>query len=336
MPSEPWATARRRGAARADPPRARTSARASARRPTRPGSRAPRRSRASDPSQPRRSRTLTRGNVRYILRSDSVAAPIARSDCAQVPSLERLGVERRAGRAPPASRARRDRSASGNAGANARASGRSSTGSRARAWSASSSTSPRRRAVARGSAKSALPSGPPSRIACSTAASVSRFFLSQRAQPRLLRVIVEHRAPPGREVLRGDEARGVRPVLEQRAAIVGEPIERGLVVGAEAAPDGEVVRAIDDVDRVDLETAGVRDEATRRGKGRTRRRAGGGDAGARERARRRPGAGRRESTAPEADASSGVWPLRARASGGRRPGPRQAGPGTVGATRALP
>src|SRR5204863_10063762 len=54
-----------------------------------------------------------------------------------------------------------------------------------------------------------------------------------------------------------------------------------------------------------------------------RRRAGGGDAGVRERARRLPATTRVEATAPEANASSGLWPLRARASGGRRPGPSQ-------------
>src|SRR6185503_9543241 len=50
-------------------------------------------------------------------------------------------------------------------------------------------------------------------------------------------------------------------VLEEETASVDEPVEPRAVVRAEAAPQGEVVRAIEDVDRVELETARVLDES---------------------------------------------------------------------------
>src|SRR6185295_17126238 len=67
----------------------------------------------------------------------------------------------------------------------------------------------------------------------------------------------EHRAPPVGEVRRRNEAGGVGPVLEEEAPLVDGPGEGAPVVGAEAAPDREVVRAVDDVDRVELDAAGV-------------------------------------------------------------------------------
>src|SRR5437879_2546253 len=65
--------------------------------------------------------------------------------------------------------------------------------------------------------------------------------------------IVEHRAPPPRQRRRRHEARGVRPVLEEEPAAVHEPVEPRAVVGAEAAPHGQVVRAVEDVDGIELE-----------------------------------------------------------------------------------
>ena len=52
----------------------------------------------------------------------------------------------------------------------------------------------------------------------------------------------------------------MRPVLEEEAAPVDEPVEPRALVGAEAAPEREVVRAVEDVDRVELEAARVLDE----------------------------------------------------------------------------
>src|SRR5262249_18330413 len=47
------------------------------------------------------------------------------------------------------------------------------------------------------------------------------------------RVIVEHRAPPGREVICGHETRSVGPVFEERATLVDETIQRSFLVDAE-------------------------------------------------------------------------------------------------------
>ena len=73
--------------------------------------------------------------------------------------------------------------------------------------------------------------------------------------------VVEHGAsPPGQHGGR-DEAGGVGPVLEEEAAPIDDPVEPRAIVGAEAAPHGEVVGALEHVDRVELETAHVLDEA---------------------------------------------------------------------------
>jgi hypothetical protein len=53
----------------------------------------------------------------------------------------------------------------------------------------------------------------------------------------------------------------VRPILEQDAAPVYELLQRLPVEGTEAAPERQVMRAIDDVDRVELEPADVLHEA---------------------------------------------------------------------------
>ena len=47
----------------------------------------------------------------------------------------------------------------------------------------------------------------------------------------------------------------MRPVLEEHAPAVDQPIQCGTVVRAEAAPQRQVVRAVDDVDRVELNAA---------------------------------------------------------------------------------
>ena len=54
----------------------------------------------------------------------------------------------------------------------------------------------------------------------------------------------------------------MRPVLEEEPAAVDEPVELRAVVRAEAAPHGQVVRAVEDVDGIELEPAHVLDEAT--------------------------------------------------------------------------
>ena len=74
------------------------------------------------------------------------------------------------------------------------------------------------------------------------------------------RVIVEHGAPPRGEMLDGHEAGGVRPVLEERAPAVGQFVEGGPVVGAEPAPHGQVVGAIDDVDGIELQAPRIRQQ----------------------------------------------------------------------------
>ena len=65
----------------------------------------------------------------------------------------------------------------------------------------------------------------------------------------------------------------MRPVLEEQPPAIDQPIEALAVVGAEPAPDGQVVGAIEDVDRVHLQAPDVFDEATqapRRQPGRAR------------------------------------------------------------------
>src|SRR5262245_41823939 len=73
--------------------------------------------------------------------------------------------------------------------------------------------------------------------------------------------VVEHSAPPPRQRGGRHEAGGVRPVLEEQPAPVHEPVEARTVVGAEAAPHRQVVRALEHVDRVELKSADVLDEA---------------------------------------------------------------------------
>ena len=74
-------------------------------------------------------------------------------------------------------------------------------------------------------------------------------------------LVVEHGAPPHRELRRGHQAGGVRPVLEQQAPPVDEPLERGAVVRAETAPERQEVRALQHVDGVELDAAHVLGEA---------------------------------------------------------------------------
>ena len=83
--------------------------------------------------------------------------------------------------------------------------------------------------------------------------------------------IVEHGAPPPRQRRRRHEAGRVRPVLEQQPALVDEPIEPRAIVRAEAAPHGQVVRALQHVDGVHLDPAHVLDEAREPSLGQPRR-----------------------------------------------------------------
>ena len=73
---------------------------------------------------------------------------------------------------------------------------------------------------------------------------------------RPIRIAVHHPAP-AREMVGRHQAGGMRPVLEEQAAPVDETIERLLVVGTEAAPQRQVMRAVNDVDRVELDAARV-------------------------------------------------------------------------------
>jgi hypothetical protein len=85
--------------------------------------------------------------------------------------------------------------------------------------------------------------------------------------------VVEHGAAPPRQHRGRDETRGVRPVLEEQATAIDQAVERGPVVGAEAAPHREVVRTVQDVDRVELDAADVLrepDQASRRERRRAR------------------------------------------------------------------
>src|SRR5207247_5487589 len=87
--------------------------------------------------------------------------------------------------------------------------------------------------------------------------------------------IVEHRAPPPRQRRRGHETRGVRPVLEEQPPTVDHAIQPCAIVGAEPAPQREIVRALQHVDRIHLDAADVLREATetlRRQRGRARAR----------------------------------------------------------------
>ena len=82
--------------------------------------------------------------------------------------------------------------------------------------------------------------------------------LDQGAIPH---AVVEHRALPPRQHRGGHEAGGVRPVFQEEAAVVDEPVEPPSLIRPEAAPHREVVGALHHVDRVHLDAAHVLDEA---------------------------------------------------------------------------
>ena len=89
----------------------------------------------------------------------------------------------------------------------------------------------------------------------------ARVPLEESRPPGVAHGVVQHRAPPHREVRGRNEARRVRPVLEQQPAVVGEAVEGAPIVGTETAPNREVVGPVQHVDRIDLEAARVLDEA---------------------------------------------------------------------------
>ena len=94
-----------------------------------------------------------------------------------------------------------------------------------------------------------------------------------RLEPRpagVVHAIVEHGPAPPRQHRGRHQARRVRPVLEQQPPLVDQPVQTRAVVRPEAAPQGQVVRALEDVDGVELQTAHVLDEADEPG-GRERR-----------------------------------------------------------------
>src|SRR6185295_13796063 len=70
-----------------------------------------------------------------------------------------------------------------------------------------------------------------------------------------------HRALPPGQHRRGYETGRVGPVLEEEPAPIDQAVEPWPVVGAEAAPDREVVGAVEDVDRIHLDPTHVFDEA---------------------------------------------------------------------------
>ena len=72
--------------------------------------------------------------------------------------------------------------------------------------------------------------------------------------------VVQHRPAPLREMRHRDQTGRVRPVLGQEPPAVDEAVEPRPLVGPEPAPQGEVVRAVEHVDRVELEPARVLDE----------------------------------------------------------------------------
>ncbi len=61
----------------------------------------------------------------------------------------------------------------------------------------------------------------------------------------------------------------MRPVLEEHAPVVDQPLERALGEDAEAAPEREQVGPRDDVDRVELDPAGRLGEAREVGGGKS-------------------------------------------------------------------
>src|SRR2546425_8852670 len=54
----------------------------------------------------------------------------------------------------------------------------------------------------------------------------------------------------------------MRPVLEEEPATIDQPVEPRAVVRAEAGPHGQIVRAVEDVDGIELEPTHVLDKAT--------------------------------------------------------------------------
>ena len=53
------------------------------------------------------------------------------------------------------------------------------------------------------------------------------------------------------------------PVFKEQAATIHEPVEPRAVVGSEAAPHRQIVRAIEHIDRVELHAAHVLDESAK-------------------------------------------------------------------------
>jgi hypothetical protein len=91
--------------------------------------------------------------------------------------------------------------------------------------------------------------------------------LAQPPRPaELARMVVEHRAAPEREKRRRDEARGVRPVLEEQPSAIDQAVEARAVVRSEPVPDRQVMGAVDDVDRIELDAADVLGEANEAGR----------------------------------------------------------------------
>src|SRR5262249_32657328 len=72
--------------------------------------------------------------------------------------------------------------------------------------------------------------------------------------------VVEHGPPPPGPEGGRHETGGGGPVREEETAAIDEPVEPAAVVGAEPAPEGQVVGAVEHVDRVELEAARVLDE----------------------------------------------------------------------------
>ncbi len=86
--------------------------------------------------------------------------------------------------------------------------------------------------------------------------------LAEPARPAgVAHAVVEHRAPPPRQHRDRHEARGVGPVLHEEPAAIDETVEARAIERPEAAPDREVVRAVDHVDGVHLDAARVLREA---------------------------------------------------------------------------
>jgi len=92
--------------------------------------------------------------------------------------------------------------------------------------------------------------------------------LLEETRPALVPVaVVEHRPAPRREMRGRDQTRHMGPVLEEHPAAVDQPVERSALVGAEPAPQRQVVGAVHHVDRVELDTARVLGEPGEAGGG---------------------------------------------------------------------